>query len=227
MLHYFSPSSGTLGIASVPQHLPADAIMIDEATHAALSAAQAAGGAIGVGPDGQPAAFMPVPELRSYSPSTGGFYDGGSPAVPADAVIVSDAAWSALLAAQATGAVIQPGPGGQPEAVAPATPDAAEVLAAWRATAALTRLQFALVCAGQGLMTAAEAEGLVARGEIPTIGLAALDLIADPGQQALARIRFAGFQTIARADPFVPLLAAAAAMLDEDVDALFEAGALL
>ena len=227
LYHYFSPSSGTLGIAAVPQHLPADAIVIDEATHAALSAAQAAGGAIGVGPDGQPTAFLPVPELRRYSPSTGGFYDGGSPAVPADAVIVSDAAWGALLAAQAGGATIQPGPDGQPEAVAPPAPDPAEVLAAWRATAALTRLQFALVCTGANLMTEAEAEWLVARGEIPTIGLAALDLISDPAQQALARIRFAGFQTIQRADPFVPLLAAAAAMADEDVDALFQAGALL
>jgi hypothetical protein len=141
--------------------------------------------------------------------------------------MVSDAAWAALLEAQAAGAVIQTGPGGQPEAVMPAAPDAAEVLAAWRARASLTRLQFALVCASAGLMTAAEAEGLVARGEIPTIGLAALDLITDATQQAMARIRFAGFQTIARADPFVPLLATAAAMLDEDVDALFEAGAQL
>lgn len=226
MMHYFSPSTG-LGTAAVPQQLPADAIVIDAETHAALSAALAAGGGIGLGPDGQPVAFLPAPELRSYSPSTGGFYDGASPDVPADAVIVSDAAWAALLEAQAAGAVIQPGPDGQPEAVTPAAPDPAEVLAAWRARASLTRLQFALVCAGQGLMTAEEAEGLVARGEIPAIGLAALDLITDPAQQALARVRFAGFQRLDRLDPAVALLASAAAMLDEDVDALFEAGALL
>ena len=106
-------------------------------------------------------------------------------------------------------------------------PDPAEVLAAWRARASLTRLQFALVCTSANLMTAAEAEGLVARGEIPAIGLAALDLITDPAQQALARVRFAGFQRLDRLDPAVALLASAAAMLDEDVDALFEAGALL
>ena len=163
-----------------------------------------------------------------FSPSSNGFFDPEIHAdPPGDCVAITATAHQALLAAQAAGKVIEPDIQGRPVAVDPPVPSAAELLSAWRATAELTRLQFALVCAGQGLMTAAEAEGLVARGEIPTIGLAALDLITDPAQQALARIRFAGFQTIQRADPFVPLLATAAAMLDEDVDALFQAGALL
>ena len=226
-MHYFSPSTG-LNVAAVPQQLPADAIVIDEATHSALVAAQEAGATIAVGPDGQPQAFGPVPDLRWYAPSTGGFYDPSiHDVIPADAVQISAATHVALLEAQAAGAVIQPGPDGQPEAVTPAAPDPAEVLAAWRARASLTRLQFALVCTGANLMTAAEAEDLVARGEIPAIGLAALDLITDPAQQALARVRFAGFQRLDRLDPAVALLASAAAMLDEDVDALFEAGALL
>ena len=164
-----------------------------------------------------------------YSAANNSFYSDQlhGHSIPADAVPVSDAAHAALLAAQAAGSVIQPGPGGQPEAVTPAAPDPAELLAAWRATASLTRLQFARACTGANRVTADEAEGLVARGEIPAIGLAALDLITDPAQQALARVRFAGFQRLDRLDPAVALLASAAAMLDEDVDALFQAGALL
>ena len=45
--------------------------------------------------------------------------------------------------------------------------------------------------------------------------------------RAIARIRFAGFQRLDRLDPFVPALQLAAALSDEDVDALFRAGAAL
>lgn len=164
-----------------------------------------------------------------YSAANNAFYSDQlhGHSIPADAVPVSDAAHAALLAAQAAGSVIQPGPDGQPEAVTPAAPDPAEVLAAKRARSRLSRLQFALICLINNLMTAEEAEGFVARGEIPAIGEAALALITDPAQQALARVRAAGFQWLDRLDPFVPLLAIVAAYSDEDVDALFEAGALL
>ena len=166
--------------------------------------------------------------MHLFSPSTRGFYDPQiHDVIPDDAVEISSSAHAALLEAQAAGAVIQPGPDGQPEAVMPAAPDAAEVLAAWRARSRLSRLQFALVCLNNNLMTAEEAEGFVARGEIPAIGEAALDLITDPAQQALARVRAAGFQWLDRLDPFVPLLGIVAAYSDEDIDALFEAGAQL
>lgn len=72
-----------------------------------------------------------------YSPATGGFYPenllpeyesaGG---LPNDLVGVSDADYAALMAANATGKGIQPGPDGYPVAVAPQPPTPAEVLAA-------------------------------------------------------------------------------------------------
>lgn len=77
-----------------------------------------------------------------YSPVSTGFYDAAHPAIPEDAVPVLPATHAALIAAQAQGATIQPGPDGQPVAVWPAPPTEAEALAAVRAGAHATMADF-------------------------------------------------------------------------------------
>ncbi|MEI4470914.1 hypothetical protein [Frigidibacter sp. MR17.24] len=95
-----------------------------------------------------------------------------------------------------------------------------------RAAMSLTDLQFAMAAAGLGLMTTAEAEAWVARGELPVLALTAISALPE-AEQPFARIRFAGARTIERLDPFMPALQAAAGLTDEQVDALFAAGAAL
>lgn len=70
-----------------------------------------------------------------YSPVSKGFYDAAHPAIPEDAVAVDPETHAALIADQARGATIQPGPDGQPVAVWPAPPTEAEALAAAQARA--------------------------------------------------------------------------------------------
>ena len=67
-----------------------------------------------------------------YSKSTGGFYDlevNGAD-IPTDAVEITDAQHTALLAAQAAGSSIQADASGKPIAVAPSAPTLAQVQAA-------------------------------------------------------------------------------------------------
>ena len=72
---------------------------------------------------------------KFFSRTTLGFYDSVINAVmPPDAVAVTDAAYAALFAAQATGQIIQPDANGNPEAVT-FTPSSAQVHAALQASA--------------------------------------------------------------------------------------------
>lgn len=65
-----------------------------------------------------------------YSPSTGGFYDQGiHGALPGDIVGITDAAYAALMEAQAQGANIENDDSGNPVAVMPAPPSLAETKA--------------------------------------------------------------------------------------------------
>lgn len=60
--------------------------------------------------------------MRYYSPSTRGFYDTGihtEGSIPADKRVVSDAVYTALMAAQASGQEIKPDAAGDPIAVDP------------------------------------------------------------------------------------------------------------
>lgn len=59
---------------------------------------------------------------KFYSAGTRAFYSSdvhSDDQRPQDAVEISDALWQALLAAQATGKIIEPGPDGRPRAVDP------------------------------------------------------------------------------------------------------------
>jgi hypothetical protein len=108
----------------------------------------------------------------------------------------------------------------------PAEPTEEEILEAWRNTAELTNIQFAIALTMLGVITADEAEAWVGAGVIPTLAIAALNLIPSTQIRAIARIRFAGARTIARRDAFLPLLAAITdpPMTDEQIDQIFIQG---
>jgi len=65
---------------------------------------------------------------KFYSKETGGFYDSGINAtMPPDAVAVTDEAYAALFAAQASGSTIGADANGNPIVVAPVQPSAAQI----------------------------------------------------------------------------------------------------
>lgn len=84
----------------------------------------------------------------------------------------------------------------------------------------LTDIQFAQALVIAGILTAAEAEGWVAAGQIPPLAMMAIATLPAE-QQPFARIRFAGARTIVRNDPFMLLLQGVAGMTDAELDALF------
>lgn len=93
---------------------------------------------------------------KFYSKITNAFYDDGihSPAqMPADAKLITDQVWSDVLAAQATGDVIQSDANGLPIAVAPPAPTVAQVQASALlqidAEAEVLRSQFITANSGQ------------------------------------------------------------------------------
>lgn len=84
---------------------------------------------------------------RFYSPSTRGFYDADFHAdIPADAVEISDAVHSAMMAGQALGKVIVPGDGGVPTLAD--QPPSAITVTPWQIRKALNQI---------GLRTSVEA----------------------------------------------------------------------
>jgi hypothetical protein len=96
-----------------------------------------------------------------------------------------------------------------------------------RAGVGVTDIQFALAAVGLGIISAAEAEAWVARGELPAVALAAIGALPEE-LRPLARIRFSGARTIARLDPFVTgPLKAVAQMTDEQLDGFFQLAATL
>jgi hypothetical protein len=103
-----------------------------------------------------------------YSAQANGFY---SPAVhgtgiPVDAVEISPALHASLLAAQADGARIVPGPGGVPALDWPEGPTPAEALADWRAGASVSAFQAKAALFNRGLLDDAEAVVTAAGGLI-------------------------------------------------------------
>lgn len=69
---------------------------------------------------------------KYFSPSAPAFYDdtlSAAATLPADAAPITDADWSALLAAQASGEIIAPDANGQPVAAPPPPPPLAETQA--------------------------------------------------------------------------------------------------
>lgn len=130
-----------------------------------------------------------------YAPSTAGFYDPAHPAIPKDAVRLDPATHAALIAAQAQGATIQPGPDGQPLAVLPAPPTEAEALATAQARAHAAMADWIMGVTGRF-----------------TAGLPLAEVASWPTKASAAARHLAG-------DP-QPMIAAEAAITGEAPDAL-------
>jgi hypothetical protein len=93
-----------------------------------------------------------------YSPSVRGFFSpDGRPPIPSDAVEISDEQHANLIAGQTTGHEIVPGENGFPARVSPPVPTPEQTLAAWRATAKVSRFQAMAALSAAGKLTAATA----------------------------------------------------------------------
>lgn len=96
---------------------------------------------------------------------------------------------------------------------------AASDLAAWRATAKMSRTDFCLALAGAGILTGAEAVS-AARGDVPASFEPLVS--AMPDQEALeARIRWAAMTEVERLNPFIATVAAASSIPDAALDEIF------
>lgn len=144
-----------------------------------------------------------------YSAQHAGFYhpDIHGAAIPADAVEINDAAYSALIDAQTQGAVIQPDELGMPVAIFPVPPTDEDLRDRWRASAELPRADFLVALVGAELLSGTQAEA-AARGTWPTDFNACLpDIIGQTGKSAVAvRIDWACALTIRRDSPLVAAL---------------------
>jgi len=106
---------------------------------------------------------------------------------------------------------------GEPE---PETPEQMEAArAAWRETCSLSRAEFCTAAFKAGKMTAAEAIA-AAKGETPALFEDAITMLP-PAEQDEARILWAGLGVVERNHPLVALVARAADMTDDEVDAVF------
>jgi hypothetical protein len=140
--------------------------------------------------------------MMRYSPSTNGFYPESINynALPSDLVTITAQAHKALLDAQALGKVITAGVGGVPVAQ-----DAVPDLAAWRASAKVSRFQAFAALSAAGKLTAATAAVNAAGG--------------------LAKLAWDNAIEFRRDSPTIASLAAAVGLDDAALDALFIAAA--
>lgn len=92
-------------------------------------------------------------------------------------------------------------------------------LAAWRASATMSRTEFCLALVVAGILSSAEAIG-AARGDIPASFEPVVAAIPEPAQTAV-RIRWAAMTEVERLNPFVAMVAEAAAIPAATLDAIF------
>jgi hypothetical protein len=145
----------------------------------------------------------------SYSPDRRGFFASDVVyANPPTDLIEIDAEYHAeLMAAQEQGATITPDSEGVPQAVFPVALTEAEVLAAWRATAEVSRFQAIAALYTAGKLDDAEAAVTAAGG--------------------LTVIAWQNAQVFRRTSPMMNALAPALGLDDEALDELFLAAALI
>lgn len=96
-----------------------------------------------------------------------------------------------------------------------------------RESLVITDVQFALASMLLGKITEEEAEGWVARGEIPTVLSAYIDSIPSPVLRAKIRVKMAGAREIARLDPLIAPVQVAFQVTDEETDEIFRLGKTL
>lgn len=144
-----------------------------------------------------------------YSATRNAFYadDIAYSDTPGDMIEITPEYHASLLAAQGSGASIVADNNGVPQAVMPPPPTEAEVLAAWRATAEVSRFQaFAALYAIDKLD---DAEAAVA------------------AEGGLTVIAWQNAQVFKRSSPMMNALAPALGLDDEALDDLFLAAALI
>lgn len=100
---------------------------------------------------------------------------------------------------------------------APAQPTDAELRAAWRPGASLSRAEFCIALKRAGVLSAQEAK-VAAKGDWPASFAAALAGVTDADE---AEILWAGVGTVERTHPLLIVLQAASGLTDEQIDALF------
>ena len=144
-----------------------------------------------------------------YSPSAHGFFpaDVDYPSQPGDLIEITPEYHAELMAAQMAGASIVADNNGVPQAVMPTPPTEAEVLAAWRATAEVSRFQAFAALYADGKLDDAEAAVAAAGG--------------------LTVIAWQNAQVFKRSSPMMNALAPALGLDDEALDDLFLAAALI
>ncbi|MGN7870962.1 hypothetical protein [Paracoccus sp. 22332] len=97
--------------------------------------------------------------------------------------------------------------------------DPAAELAAWRASASMTRANLVIAAVTAGIIPASDAAP-AARGEITPSIQALIDQLP-PEQQLEAVVRWAASTVIDRTNPILTALAASMGLTDEDLDQLF------
>ena len=143
-----------------------------------------------------------------YSATTGGFYNSAVNAeTPGDAVNITAEYHDSLMDAQSSGASIVADNNGVPQAVTPTPPTEAEVLAAWRATAEVSRFQAFAALYADGKLDDATAAVEAAGG--------------------LTVLAWQNAQVFKRSSPMMNALAPALGLDDEALDDLFLAAALI
>lgn len=138
-----------------------------------------------------------------YSRSTGGFYtpEVHGDTIPADAVEITAEYHETLLSAQGLGKRIVPDNDGRPALADPLPPLSPTVV------------------------TRAQGKAALIQAGLWDDVLAYVDAIADPTQQALARVALDDTAEWRRDSPFLATAAAALGLSDQDLDGLFVAAA--
>ena len=144
-----------------------------------------------------------------YSASRKAFYADnlGYQDLPGDLIEITPEYHASLLAAQSTGAEIVADNNGVPQAVMPTPPTEAEALAAWRATAEVSRFQAFAALYADGKLDDATAAVEAAGG--------------------LTVLAWQNAQVFKRSSPMLAALAPALGLDDEALDDLFLAAALI
>ena len=154
-----------------------------------------------------------------YSAAERGFFDGDTtPDLPGDAVPLTQAEWAALVEGLEAGRVVVM-VDGRPELADKPQKSEAELRAAWRVRAEVSRTQFCRALKDAGILMPDEAI-LAAKGEWPDSFADALDALPASVDPIDARITWAGLSVVLRGDPLLAALQAHAGLSDEQVDDL-------
>lgn len=156
-----------------------------------------------------------------YSASTGGFYitEVHGDQMPLDAVVITESAHAALLVGQSQGKRIVPDADGRPILVDP--PPAPPPV-----PAAISDRQFFQQLAVAGIISHAEALAAVKTGEIPAALASIVDALPDADRFA-AEMLLSGAVTFERHHPLTEAVGEARGLTADEIDAFFQAAAVL